>query len=108
VVLEIRRVDFVRHLELSLVENLIKYAHRHGLVSGLDRPIRSWLPLSHQQSTGQETLGEDGQQAHGYLSADDLRWWNTGRGLQTFRTDDSRAKVKGKLEATSQMNEIRH
>jgi hypothetical protein len=60
VVLEIRRVDFVRHLELSLVENLIKYAHRHGLVSGLDRPIRSWLPLGHQQSAGQENLGEDG------------------------------------------------
>jgi hypothetical protein len=53
-------------LELSLVENLIKYAHGHGFVSGLDRIIRSWLPLGHQQSAGQETLGEDEQQAHGY------------------------------------------
>jgi hypothetical protein len=61
VVSEIRRVDFVRHLEISLVENLIKHAHGHGFVPGLDRPIRSWLPLGYQQSTGQETLGEDGQ-----------------------------------------------
>jgi hypothetical protein len=73
VVLEIRRVDFVRHLELSLVENLIKYAHCHSFVPGLYRPIRSWLVLGHQQSASQETLGEDGQQTHGYLSADDLR-----------------------------------
>jgi hypothetical protein len=77
VVLEIRRVDLVRHLELSMVENLIKHAHRHGFVSCLDRPIKSWLPLGHQQSAGQETLGEEGQQAHGYLSADDLRRWHT-------------------------------
>src|SRR5215469_5137436 len=33
VVLEIRRVDFVRHLELSLVENFIEYSHSNGLVS---------------------------------------------------------------------------
>jgi hypothetical protein len=73
VVLEIRCVDFVRHLELSLIKNLIKNAHGNGFVPGLDRAIRSWLARGHQQSAGQETLGEDGQQAHGYLSADDFR-----------------------------------
>jgi hypothetical protein len=103
VVSEIRRVDFVRHLELSLVEDLIKYAHGHGFIPGLDRPIRSWLPLGQQQSAGQETLGEDGRQAHGHLSADDLRSWNTGRGLPMFGTDDNKAKVKGKPEAARQM-----
>src|SRR5260221_13173315 len=81
-VLKIRRVDFGRHFEPSLVENLIKYPHRHDFVPGLDRPIGSWLALGHQQNAGQETLGEDEQHAHGYLSADDLGGWNMRRGYQ--------------------------
>jgi hypothetical protein len=58
VVLEIRRVNFVRHLEPSLVENLIKHAHGNGFVSGLDRRVGSWLSPSHQQSAGHETVEE--------------------------------------------------
>jgi hypothetical protein len=64
-VLEIRRVDFVRNLEPTLVENLIEYAHGHSFVPGLDRFISNWLPLGRWQSAGQDTQGEDGQQAHG-------------------------------------------
>ena len=44
----------------------------HCFVSGLDRPIGSWLPLGHQQSAGQEKLGKDGRHSHGYLSVDNL------------------------------------
>jgi hypothetical protein len=90
-------------LELSLVENLIKYAHRHGFVPGLDRPIRSWLSLGHQRGDGQETLSEDEQRAHGYLSADDLRCWKMGRGLPGFRTDDNKARQRANRKLTSQL-----
>jgi hypothetical protein len=70
VVLKIRSVDFVRYLELSLVENLINTRMATALFLAWIDPSGVGCSLSHQQSGGQETQGKTDSRRIAHFSAD--------------------------------------